>query len=172
MSQLDDDAVLALQTNFEEVAILSYRLREWVTLELYLRQVETSLKRFYAALERVRVPEELGGQSSTLTTLWREFRDPDLMDLSSFVDGIQYIDQPVKVGLQNYSDPKVGIKALVDVGDNIEQALAKGMFDALKDHSDKFKLTLAAQLANRRTRVRREVEYLCALTDRLRDRLS
>jgi hypothetical protein len=171
MPQMDDTALLALQTIFEEVATLSYRLREWMALEFYLRQVETSFKPFSTTLQRVGAPADLGTQVSALTDLWIACRYPDLMDLSTFADGIQYLNQPAKAGSAAYSSPKVGIEALVNFGNSVEQAIANGVFNDLKDSSSKFQLTLAAQLANRRIRVRSEVDLLCALTDRLRERL-
>lgn len=172
MSQRDDAAVLALQKIIDEVAIRSYRIREWWNLESNLRKVENSFKPFFSTLQRVRILEEFGPQVSTLTEFWTACQLIDLPEISSYAQNLEHIYQPVNPATASYPDPRTGIGVLVEVGDSIQRALAAGVLDDLKNQSRGFQVALAGQLANRRTMMQYEVEQLCELTFRLRMQLN
>ncbi len=172
MLQMNDATALALRRSFEELANLSYRLREWLDLEIQLRLVETSFRPFSTKLQGVGAPAELAPQIPILNDLWAACRYPDLMDLHGFTQNIQYIHQPAMPAMPSYANPQAGIAALIEVADSIEQALANGNFPELKNQCDKFQRALAGQVANRKLWVKKEVGQLCALTDRLRMRLE
>lgn len=172
MLQMNDAAVLALRRSFEEVANLSYRLREWLDLETQLRLVEISFKPFNDKLQSGVDSRNFGQESPTLNALWTNCRDPNLIDLSTFAQSIRYINQPAVAGVTRYPDPQVGITALVEGADNIEQALVRGNFEVLKNECENFRRALQGQIANRKNRVKSEIEQLCELTYRLRMRLE
>jgi len=171
MLQMNDAAVLALRKSFEEVANLSYRLREWLDLETHLRLVEISFRPFNDKMQSID-KNTFGTEASTLNDLWTNCRYPDLMDLSTFTQHIQYINQPVIAGAVSYPDPQGGIAALVQAADGIEQALANGNLTDLKNECEKFRRALQGQIANRKNRVKSEVGQLCELTYQLRMRLE
>lgn len=120
MLQMNDAAAVALRRSFEEVTNLSYRLREWLELETHLRLVEISFRPFNDRLQSID-KNTFGPETVTLNDLWTNCRYPDLMDLSTFAQDVQYINRSVVAGMANYPDPQVGIAALVQAAEGLSK---------------------------------------------------
>ena len=174
MPEIDDAALQTLQETFQEVADRANRLREWMELEPYLRSLETSFDLFNREVRLAAGPPPDIGQATVarLNDLWSRCQDTDFIDLQSFAQGVQYINQPLTLDGDNDPGPQLDISSLVHKAGLIQQTLVNVAINELRQRCTDFQRVLNGQVADRRNMVRREVRELCELTIRLKMKLE
>lgn len=176
MLSLSDAQLEPLQQAFRDVAFRSNRLGEWIDLEPYLRNLESSFNLFYDEVKAaVGPPLKLTqGRIKRIQELWNRCRSTDFTDLRSFALGAIHLSQPLPSGAGGNPGPQIGvwITDLVQSSDQIQEALTNKNYNDLAQNAQKFQQTLYGQIADRRNLVRREVRELCDLTILLKNNLG
>lgn len=169
MPRIDDDH----ERNFiEEVANGSFRIREWWQLEhQHLRKVEHSFRSFSTMLQNVNTVQEYAQRAEVLQERWASLQDIDLPEISVFAKYLEHIHQPFTQGTARYPDLRADIDALVQVGDDIHDALNTGNLTKLKEQSIKFQRGFDKLVANRRFMMQHDVDLLCQAAYQLRTHL-
>ena len=182
MPEIKEAALLSLQEAFQEVAFRANRLREWMTLDSYLRYLERKFGDFYNEVEKVVGPPLAIATDSQahLTKMWNRCKATELVDLQTFADGVRYINRSSWNEQGNGGAPQtaaltmrvVNISTLNQLVDPLEQALAELLIKDLGQRSALFQKTLNGQIADRQHIVNSEIQELCELTIRLRMQLQ
>lgn len=165
MIQMNVIALSALQATVDKVVSHSDRIREWELLERRLREVERSFKQFWEVLQDVETAEDLTKQVLILTEFWTQCQDPDIPDLSNFVEHLEHIHQPFPPGDTNYPDIRGNIATLIEKAAGIQEALADASLKELKEQAAAFNSILHS--ANYRSMKQNEIDRLCEVTYRL-----
>jgi hypothetical protein len=126
LPQFEDARRSDPQEIIDKVSNLAYRIREWQQLETHLQNVYRSFNRYWSKLPQI--PSDWSAQALTSISSWTDCRDKELPDLNSFVQNLQYIDKPFEVETPNYPKFRESIAALVNIGENIYDALINNPF--------------------------------------------
>jgi hypothetical protein len=158
-----------LQDAFQEVAFRANRLREWLELERYLRNLSDKCDTFEMQLrsaQRVHSSARL----DKLTQLWNRCQNNEIMELKTFSRRVDHIKggHPVL----DLELPQVDFTSLLELVQPIQTALMQNELDKATELCLKFQAALAAQRTDREALVSKEMRDLCELTNQLRGQLD
>jgi hypothetical protein len=175
MPEMKESDLQTLQEAFIEVAFRANRLREWTEIEKDLRKLDRSFSDFHDEVRKIET-QPAAANMPLISDLWRRCSESDLVDLQASISGLRFINQSTwpggDAGAQPGSLRVVDFSNLAQLVDAIEQAITDQALKQLTQQSNLFRKALNTQFADRQTRMRSEIQELCELTIRLKERLQ
>jgi len=176
----DKEYLKAILDGFIEVAFRANRLREWTVFDGRLYTLEGRFTEFH---NEVRTANEQNNSANLpkITDTWERFSTVELIDLQTFISGVNYINKTTWQEAGNGGVPQpasttlraVDVSALDQPVQKIDQELADAKsLKRLLEYSILFRKALNGQKFLRQQTVTDEIKDLCELTIRLRASLQ